>query len=69
VAVIGRGGRCIRRARALDHVFGYSIFTQASLRDYQFKSPQWTASKNFDATGAFGPVLVTADELQAGPPD
>lgn len=66
VAVIGRGGRYIPRETALKHVFGYSLFNDASLRDYQFKSPQWTAGKNFDATGAFGPELVTADELPAG---
>ena len=66
VAVIGRGGRHISHAKALDHVAGYSIFNDASIRDYQFKSPQWTVGKNFDDTGAFGPVFVTADELPAG---
>lgn len=64
--VIGKGGRNISRLDALEHVFGYSLFNDASLRDFQFKSPQWTAGKNFDATGAFGPFLVTADELPAG---
>ncbi len=66
VAVIGKGGRHIPLASALDHVIGYSIFNDASIRDYQFKSPQWTVGKNFDDTGAFGPVLVTADELPPG---
>ena len=66
VAVIGRGGRHISRARALDHVAGYSIFNDGSVREYQFKSPQWTVGKNFDGTGAFGPVFVTSDELPAG---
>lgn len=65
-AVIGLGGRHIAKDRALDHVAAYSIFNDASIRDYQFKSPQWTVGKNFDATGAFGPVLVTADELPRG---
>jgi acylpyruvate hydrolase len=65
-AVIGKGGHRISRERALDHIAGYSIFNDASLRDYQFKSPQWTAGKNFDGTGAFGPELVTADELPPG---
>jgi acylpyruvate hydrolase len=64
--VLGRGGRNISRSDALDHVFGYALFNDASLRDYQFKSPQWTAGKNFDDTGAFGPFLVTADELPPG---
>jgi 2-keto-4-pentenoate hydratase/2-oxohepta-3-ene-1,7-dioic acid hydratase in catechol pathway len=66
VVVIGKAGRYIARARALDHVAGYSIFNDGSIRDYQFKSTQWMMGKNFDATGAFGPEFVTADELPAG---
>jgi 2-keto-4-pentenoate hydratase/2-oxohepta-3-ene-1,7-dioic acid hydratase in catechol pathway len=66
VAVIGRAGRHIPRARALDHVCGYSVFNDGSIRDYQLRTPQWTVGKNFDATGAFGPAFVTADELPAG---
>jgi acylpyruvate hydrolase len=65
--VIGRdSGRHVPRARALDLVFGYSCFNDMSVRDYQKKTPQWTVGKNFDRTGAFGPVLVTADELPPG---
>lgn len=66
VAVIGRGGRSIPKASALDHVIGYSVFNDGSVREYQFKSPQWTMGKNFDDTGAFGPAFVTADELPPG---
>lgn len=66
VAVIGQGGRHISRQDALKHVAGWSIFNEASVRDYQFKSPQWTMGKNFDRTGAFGPVFVTADEVSDG---
>jgi 2-keto-4-pentenoate hydratase/2-oxohepta-3-ene-1,7-dioic acid hydratase in catechol pathway len=66
VAVIGKRGRAIEEARALDHVVGYSIFNDASIRDFQRKTPQWTIGKNFDATGGFGPHLVTADELPPG---
>ncbi len=66
VAVIGRGGRDIPKAQALEHVIAYSLFNDASIRDYQFKAPQWTVGKNFDGTGAFGPYLVTADELPPG---
>jgi acylpyruvate hydrolase len=66
VAIIGTGGRHIAKDKALNHIAGYSIFNDASVRDYQFKSPQWTVGKNFDGTGAFGPVFVTADELPAG---
>lgn len=66
VAVIGSTGRDIAKARALEHVAGYALFNDASIRDYQFKGPQWTVGKNFDSTGAFGPCLVTADELPLG---
>ena len=66
VAVIGKGGRRISHADALDHVAGYSIFNDASIRDFQLRTPQWTMGKNFDATGAFGPVFVTADALPPG---
>jgi acylpyruvate hydrolase len=66
VAVIGKGGSCIRHEDALSHVLAYSVFNDGSMREYQFKTPQWTMGKNFDATGAFGPWLVTADELPPG---
>ncbi len=66
VAIIGKAGRNIPKERALEHVAGYSIFNDASIRDYQFKSAQWMVGKNFDSTGAFGPVFVTADELEPG---
>jgi acylpyruvate hydrolase len=64
--VIGTGGKAIAAADALSHVLAYSVFNDASVREYQFKSPQWTMGKNFDGTGAFGPWLVTADELPPG---
>jgi acylpyruvate hydrolase len=64
--VLGSGGRHIAKDRALACVFGYSVFNDGSVREYQFKSPQWTVGKNFDRTGAFGPYVVTADELPAG---
>lgn len=64
--VLKSGGRHISKAQALQHVAGYALFNEGSVREYQFKSPQWTVGKNFDDTGAFGPDLVTADELPAG---
>lgn len=64
--IIGRRGRHILETDALAYVAGYSLFNDASLRDYQLKSPQWTIGKNFDGTGSFGPELVTADELPPG---
>ena len=66
VAVIGKGGRYIARDKALEHVAGYSIFNDGSIRDYQLRTNQWTLGKNFDASGSFGPEFVTADELPAG---
>lgn len=66
VAIIGKRARHVSLENALDYVAGYSIFNDATLRDYQRKSSQWTIGKNFDDTGAFGPEFVTADELPAG---
>lgn len=64
--VIGRRGKHVPQEKALELVFGYACFNDISVRDYQKRTPQWTIGKNFDATGGFGPVLVTADELPAG---
>lgn len=65
--VIGqRVPRHVAQADALRYVFGYGCFNDMSVRDYQKRTPQWTIGKNFDATGGFGPVLVTADELPPG---
>ena len=64
--VIGRRGRHIPEDRALDHVFGYTLFNDVSVRDYQRKTSQWTPGKNFDATGPLGPHIVTADALPPG---
>jgi len=66
VVVIGTGGRRIPKAKALDHVAGYSVCNEGSVRDYQFKSSQWAMGKNFDASGSWGPDIVTADELPPG---
>ncbi len=64
--IIGKKARHLTQANALDCVFGYSCFNDMSVRDYQKKTPQWTIGKNFDGTGGFGPMLVTADELPPG---
>ncbi len=66
VVVLAKGGKNIAESDALDHVAAYSVFNDASIRDYQLRTPQWTAGKNFDDTGAFGPWLVTPDEVPAG---
>lgn len=65
--VVGRRvPRHVARADALRYVFGYACFNDMSVRDFQKRTPQWTIGKNFDATGGFGPVLVSADELPPG---
>lgn len=64
--VIGKRARHVKREDALDYVFGYACFNDISVRDYQKRTPQWTIGKNFDRTGALGPVLVSADEVPAG---
>ena len=61
--VIGRGGGHIARADALAHVAGYSIFNDVTVRDYQFRVTQYTAGKNFRASGPFGPHLTLTDEI------
>ncbi len=66
VAVIGKGGRYITKEKALEHVAGYSVFNDGSIRDFQFRSNQWLWGKNFDASAGFGPEFVTADELPPG---
>jgi 2-keto-4-pentenoate hydratase/2-oxohepta-3-ene-1,7-dioic acid hydratase in catechol pathway len=66
MVIVGKGGRHIKQADALNHVFGYSVFNDGSVRDYQRKTHQWTAGKNFDGTGAVGPFVVTPDELPEG---
>lgn len=66
VVVLGKGGRHIPKDKALDCVFGYAPGNEISVREYQFKSPQWTVGKNFDGTGTWGPYVVTADELPPG---
>ena len=66
MVIIGTGGRHISEADALNHVFGYTVFNDGSVRDYQRKTHQWTPGKNFDDTGAIGPFVVTPDEVPEG---
>lgn len=61
--VIGKGGRYIPRSEALNHVAGYACYNDATLRDWQRHTHQFTPGKNFPGTGAFGPWLITCDEI------
>jgi acylpyruvate hydrolase len=63
--VIGKTATNVRE-NPLDYVAGYACFNDATIRDYQRKTTQWTVGKNFDQTGAFSADLVTPDELPAG---
>lgn len=64
--IVGKRGRHVSEDDALDHVFGYTVFNDGSVRDYQRKTVQWTPGKNFDDTGAIGPFTVTPDALPEG---
>ncbi|ARL05069.1 5-carboxymethyl-2-hydroxymuconate isomerase [Burkholderia pseudomallei] len=61
--VIGKGGRRISEDQAFTHIAGFSCYNDGSIRDWQLHTSQWGPGKNFEATGAFGPALVTTDEI------
>lgn len=61
--VVGRGGRHISEADALDHVAGYACFNDGSIRDWQRHTTQFMPGKSFWRSGSFGPWLVTPDEV------
>ncbi|QJU55643.1 fumarylacetoacetate hydrolase family protein [Herbiconiux sp. KACC 21604] len=61
--IIGRPGRRIRPEDALDHVLGYSVANDVTMRDYQYKTHQWTQGKAWDASTPLGPTVMTPDEV------
>ena len=61
--IIGRAGRYIPADRALDHVAGYTCVNEGSVRDYQMHNRQFGLGKNFEASGSYGPWLMTPDEF------
>jgi len=61
--IIGKEGRHIPESEAFDYIAGYSIFNDGSVRDWQYQTSQFGAGKNFEATGTFGPWLMTPDEF------
>lgn len=61
--IIGKGGRRISKANAEAHIAGYSVFNDVSVRDWQRHNIQFTPGKNFPATGAFGPDMVTPGDV------
>lgn len=63
--VIGRPGRRIPRDQAQEHVLGYCVANDVTMRDYQYKTHQWIQGKAWDDSTPLGPVLVTPDEFDA----
>ncbi|MFL2519030.1 MAG: fumarylacetoacetate hydrolase family protein [Candidatus Azotimanducaceae bacterium] len=61
--IIGRGGRRIARQSAMDHVAGFGIYNDGSVREFQRQTSQFTPGKNFANTGGFGPWMMTPDEI------
>jgi 2-keto-4-pentenoate hydratase/2-oxohepta-3-ene-1,7-dioic acid hydratase in catechol pathway len=61
--IIGKPGRHITRADAWSHIAGYACYNEGSVRDFQRHTHQFTPGKNFPETGAFGPWMMTPDEL------
>ena len=66
VVVVGKRAKHLDVGNATSCIAGYSIFNEGSVREFQRKTTQWDMGKNFDSTGAFGPWMVTADELPPG---
>ena len=61
--IIGKGGRGISKAQALDHVWGYTIINDVTARDLQGRHSQWLIGKSQDTFGPMGPWAVTRDEI------
>jgi 2-keto-4-pentenoate hydratase/2-oxohepta-3-ene-1,7-dioic acid hydratase in catechol pathway len=61
--IIGKAGRTIPEEKAFEHVAGYSCYNDGSIREWQFHAKQIASGKNLEATGGFGPWMVTADEI------
>lgn len=64
--VIGRPGRDIRPENALEHVAGYTVVNDVTVRDWQHRTREFLSGKTFEATTPVGPALVTPDELPPG---
>jgi acylpyruvate hydrolase len=64
--VIGTPARRLDEAAAADAIAGYSVINDVTMRDFQYRTPEWFQGKTFEATTPFGPVLVTPDEYALG---
>jgi 2-keto-4-pentenoate hydratase/2-oxohepta-3-ene-1,7-dioic acid hydratase in catechol pathway len=61
--IIGRGGKGIRAADAMRHVWGYTIINDVTARDWQSRHQQWLMGKSFDTFCPMGPWVVSADAM------
>jgi 2-keto-4-pentenoate hydratase/2-oxohepta-3-ene-1,7-dioic acid hydratase in catechol pathway len=61
--IIGKRCRAVPRDKAMSVVAAYALFNDVTIRDYQFRVSQYTAGKNFETSGPFGPYMVTSDEV------
>jgi acylpyruvate hydrolase len=66
VIIVGKRVKHLTMQNACSCIAGFSCFNDGSIREYQRRTTQWDMGKNFDATGGFGPWMVTADELPEG---
>jgi 2-keto-4-pentenoate hydratase/2-oxohepta-3-ene-1,7-dioic acid hydratase in catechol pathway len=64
--IIGKPGRRISQEKSWQHIAGYACYNDGSVRDWQRHTLQWTAGKNFNRTGGFGPWMVTRSEIADG---
>jgi acylpyruvate hydrolase len=66
VLIVGKRAKNLTMANALSCIAGWSCFNDGSVREFQRRTSQWDMGKNFDATGGFGPWMVSADEVPPG---
>jgi acylpyruvate hydrolase len=66
VLIIGKRAKHLTMTNAFSCIAGWSCFNDGSVREFQRRTSQWDMGKNFDATGGFGPWMITADEVPAG---
>lgn len=63
--IIGKPAYRLTEAAAADAIAGYSVINDVTMRDFQYRTPEWFQGKTFEATAPFGPVMVTTDEFDA----
>jgi acylpyruvate hydrolase len=64
--VVGRRVRRASEQEAVAAIAGFTVLNDVTVRDWQYRTPQWLQGKTFERTTPLGPVLVTPDELTGG---